>query len=250
MELAALSGFSLAHFHRVFRGMTGETVMGYARRLRLERAAMRLRFADVPITEVALAVGYASHEAFTRAFRSHFAMSPRQYRDQWPTVRASRTPVVLRDEPDRTCVALRHRGAYERCDDAWVALMAWARGHGVYQRSIGSFGLVHDDVDITPTDKLRYDACLTLPESDLPESLPPEARIQRVPGGRYAVAVHHGRYETLGETYVELLGRWMPQRGVELSDSFVLEVYLNLPDETPADALRTEVCVRIDAPQL
>lgn len=47
-ELAKIAGFSLHHFHRVFRGMLGESVMGFVRRLRLERAAMRLKFSDEP----------------------------------------------------------------------------------------------------------------------------------------------------------------------------------------------------------
>lgn len=42
-ELAALAGFSPFHFHRIFRGMVGESVKQYERRLRLERAARQLK---------------------------------------------------------------------------------------------------------------------------------------------------------------------------------------------------------------
>ncbi|MEL6185057.1 MAG: helix-turn-helix transcriptional regulator, partial [Myxococcota bacterium] len=73
-QLADHAGFSRHHFHRVFRGMTGESVMGLVRRLRMERAAQRLRFGDAPVTDVALASGYGSHEAFTRAFRDRFGV--------------------------------------------------------------------------------------------------------------------------------------------------------------------------------
>ena len=38
-DLAGLAGFSPFHFHRVFRGMTGESVQAHIRRLRLERTA-------------------------------------------------------------------------------------------------------------------------------------------------------------------------------------------------------------------
>ncbi len=48
-ELAGLAHFSPYHFHRVFRGMVGEPVKEHVRRLRLERAAHRLRFSDQPI---------------------------------------------------------------------------------------------------------------------------------------------------------------------------------------------------------
>ena len=67
-ELAALAHFSPYHFHRIFRGMVGESVMEHVRRLRLERAAHRLKFSDEPITRIAFEAGYETHEAFTRAF--------------------------------------------------------------------------------------------------------------------------------------------------------------------------------------
>src|SRR6266542_210510 len=70
---ACLSPF---HFHRVFRGMTGETPLELIRRLRMERAAARLIESDGAITEIAFDAGYETHEAFTRAFRECFSTSP------------------------------------------------------------------------------------------------------------------------------------------------------------------------------
>ncbi|HEX4589292.1 MAG TPA: AraC family transcriptional regulator, partial [Gemmataceae bacterium] len=49
-DLAGVAHFSPYHFHRVFRGMVGESVMEHVRRLRLERAAHRLKFTDEPVT--------------------------------------------------------------------------------------------------------------------------------------------------------------------------------------------------------
>ena len=81
-ELADIAGFSLHHFHRVFRGMLDESVMGFIRRLRLQRAAHQLEFGQAGITEVAFGAGYRSHEAFTRAFTAAFGKSPSRYRDE------------------------------------------------------------------------------------------------------------------------------------------------------------------------
>ena len=66
-DLAAVAHFSPYYFHRVFRGMVGESVMGHVRRLRLERAAHRLKSGDHPVTRVAFEAGYETHEAFIRA---------------------------------------------------------------------------------------------------------------------------------------------------------------------------------------
>jgi AraC family transcriptional regulator len=71
--LANMAGFSPHHFHRIFKGMMGESVMEYVRRLRWERAAFLLKHGQGEVLSVALTAGYASHEAFTRAFKSHFS---------------------------------------------------------------------------------------------------------------------------------------------------------------------------------
>jgi AraC family transcriptional regulator len=78
--LAAIAGFSVSHFHRVFAADTGENIAGYVRRVRLERAGRKLRMGAVDITEVALAAGYDSHAAFSKAFKQQFGLSPSEFR--------------------------------------------------------------------------------------------------------------------------------------------------------------------------
>src|SRR6058998_1730991 len=80
-DLARVAHFSPWHFHRLFRGMVGESVMEHVRRLRLERAAHRLKFGDQPVTRIAFEAGYETHEAFSRAFRAMFDHSPSEFRD-------------------------------------------------------------------------------------------------------------------------------------------------------------------------
>ncbi len=78
--LAAVAGFSVPHFHRIFTGTTGESAASYIRRMRLIRAGQKLRMGAVDITEVALAAGYASHAAFGKAFKQRFGLSPSEFR--------------------------------------------------------------------------------------------------------------------------------------------------------------------------
>jgi len=78
--LADVAGFSIPHFHRVFTAQTGESAASYIRRMRLERAARKLRMGAVDITEVALAAGYDSHAAFGKAFKQQFGLSPSEFR--------------------------------------------------------------------------------------------------------------------------------------------------------------------------
>jgi AraC family transcriptional regulator len=78
--LADVAGFSVPHFHRIFRSQVGESAISYIRRLRLERAGRKLRMGAVDITEVALAAGYDSHAAFSKAFKQQFGLSPSEFR--------------------------------------------------------------------------------------------------------------------------------------------------------------------------
>lgn len=84
-RLAAVAGFSVPHFHRLWRLHTGENVAAYLRRVRLKRAALKLRMGAVDITQVALCAGYETHAAFTRAFKQQYGLSPSQFRllDCW-----------------------------------------------------------------------------------------------------------------------------------------------------------------------
>src|SRR5687768_18132180 len=78
--LAAVAGFSVPHFHRIFTAHVGENIASYVRRVRLERAGRKLRMGAVDITQVALAAGYDTHAAFSKAFRSEEHTSELQSR--------------------------------------------------------------------------------------------------------------------------------------------------------------------------
>ena len=78
--LAAVAGFSVPHFHRIFTAHVGENIASYVRRVRLERAGRKLRMGAVDITQVALAAGYDTHAAFSKAFKQHFGLSPSEFR--------------------------------------------------------------------------------------------------------------------------------------------------------------------------
>lgn len=78
--LADLAGFSIPHFHRVFTDCMGESAISYVRRIRLIRAGQKLRMGAVDIMAVALAAGYESHTAFSKAFKKQFGIRPSEFR--------------------------------------------------------------------------------------------------------------------------------------------------------------------------
>lgn len=79
-DLAARLHLSRSHFDRVVAGAAGESAGRFRRRVLLERAAFRLLTTRRGVLDIAVEAGYASHEAFTRAFARAYGSSPSAWR--------------------------------------------------------------------------------------------------------------------------------------------------------------------------
>lgn len=79
-SLAALAYLSPYHFHRIYRALTGESVVETVQRLRLAQAAQRLTDPAAQVTAVAHDAGYTSPQAFARAFRGFTGVTPSEFR--------------------------------------------------------------------------------------------------------------------------------------------------------------------------
>ena len=79
-EVARIAGVHPAHLARTFRRHFRISVGGYARRLRLKRAADHLGQSDVPIATIALETGFADQSHLTREFRRVYRTTPGAFR--------------------------------------------------------------------------------------------------------------------------------------------------------------------------
>jgi AraC family transcriptional regulator len=79
-ELANKVFISKYHFHRKFHSVVGEPVAEYIRRKRLMQAAKDLLCTDEKIVDIALKYQFSSQETFTKAFKKHYGMPPREFR--------------------------------------------------------------------------------------------------------------------------------------------------------------------------
>jgi AraC family transcriptional regulator len=250
-ELAKAAHFSLHHFHRVFRAQVGETVMQHVRRLRLERAARRLRASDEHILPLALEAGYDSHEAFTRAFIERFGVPPSEFRDapsvrlaEWERTRDEKrkAEVTVQEVPAVRVAFMRHRGGYKAIDAFWRKMFEWAARRGLLNQPAPLYGICPDDPDVTAEEHLRFDACVVVDSDFVPDDV---VGVTEIPAGMYAVGLHIGPYDRLAETYLDVIGRWFPTSGYELAPAAVIEHYLNDPSTAAPGDLRTEVRVKI-----
>ncbi|MFQ5494604.1 MAG: GyrI-like domain-containing protein [Phycisphaerae bacterium] len=267
-DLASVAHFSPFHFHRIFRGLVGESVQGHIRRLRLERAAHRLKFTGEPVTRIAFEAGYETHEAFTRAFRALLDASPSEFRKQQRAMPFKKAPSGVHFSPDGALdhcqlpekedppmevrietlapmpvLFARHTGPYDQVGKTWNRLFAWAGPRRLVGPGLTTFGVAYDDPAVTPPDRLRYDACLAIDREIAGDG---EIGTQTVGGGSYAVTRHVGPYERLGDTYARLCGEWLPGSGRELRSAPALEFYRNAPMNTPPEDLITDIYMPLE----
>ena len=252
-RLAAVAHVSPFHFHRIFRANVGEGVAEYVRRIRIEAAAIALKSTSDSVTTIALDAGYGSHEAFTRAFRRRFGVSPLDCRNnhllnakeqETKTMSGEITTREVRVETiDPLRVAfLRFVGPYEGCGPTFDRLMGWAGPKGLLGPGTKVLAVCHDDPDVTPADKLRLDCCFTVPEDfEAVEDL----QVQTIPAGECVVLTHRGPYTGLKEAYGWLYGEWLSTSGREFANQPPFEIYTNNPSDTPPEELVTEICVSL-----
>jgi AraC family transcriptional regulator len=263
--LAQLACFSAYHFHRIFSGMMGESLKEHVRRLRLERAAVQLKLSRQPVTQIAFDAGYEAHEAFTCAFKTAYGLAPIHYRSARSPISALAAPsgvhyqagkslnkfktvrkgvqtmnVTIKNMTAMRVAFMRHIGPYTEVGATWDKLLPVLGKEGLLGGDSMFIGICHDDPDVTPLEKIRYDACVTVDDQFAPTG---EVGVQTIPGGEYAVTTHIGPYQKLGETYAKLLGQWLPRSGRELRSSPCFEVYLNAPDNTEPEDLLTDIYV-------
>jgi AraC family transcriptional regulator len=258
-QVASVAAFSEFHFHRIFRSLVGETIKQYVRRLRLERAARDLKRLDDPVTQIALQSRFETHESFTRAFVDMFGLSPSAYRTTHkhvpdadsgdvpgyrPPVYEDVPPVEVKELPPMRLVFLRHVGPYSQVGATWGRLMTWAGVRGLLGPNMKLLGIVYDDPDVTPPDKVRYEAAVTVSSQVQPEG---EFGVMEFAGGRYVVVEHKGLYEELGKTYQRIYGGWLPKSGYQLRDVPAFEQYLNSPRNTKPEDLATLIHVPLSA---
>ena len=139
--------------------------------------------------------------------------------------------------------SVRHVGPYNQCSKAWEKLCSWAGPKGLLRPGCIFLGLSHDDPEITPPDKVRYDACLSLDTDCASEG---DVHIKHIEGGAYAKTTHFGPYENLSRTYNQLCGQWIPANEYKIASKPSIEIYLNSPEDSEPEDLITDIHVPLE----
>lgn len=79
-NVAKIADVHPVYLARVFREKKGCTMSEYVRGLRLEYASREISTTRIPLGEIALAAGFSDHSHLNRTFKTHYGLTPSQYR--------------------------------------------------------------------------------------------------------------------------------------------------------------------------
>ncbi len=244
-DVAKVAGISQWHFQRIFKALTGETLKTYIRSRRLAASLERLLTTELRVLDIAMLAGFESQEAFARAFKQAFGLTPQQYRNmrdkslflkkprfdeqylQQLTRNDALTP-ELYQQPPLLLVGLRtlfysvdseKNNIGQELPPLWGAFVS--RLDEIKHRVPGvCYGVVQQEQ--ADSDRLEYHAAI---EVTAVESLPQGMVSVEVPGGTYACFEHRGPAPRIDHTVSYAYATWLPQSGRRHTYAPDLEIY-------------------------
>ncbi|QGZ40383.1 AraC family transcriptional regulator [Pseudoduganella flava] len=219
-DVAAACGASRFHLTRAFGIATGRTLMRYLRARRMTQAALALAAGAPDILALAVDAGYGSHEAFTRAFREQFGLTPEALRARGHCEGLELVPALRLDHADGMPLAaprLLERGAFTVAGLCARYTHETAAGIPAQWQRLAAY----------PSPPCRvgsdeYGVCIDADEGafdytcgiEVAGSVPPGLTRLDIPAQRYAVFFHAGHIAAIRMTWRAIFDRWLPQSGL------------------------------------
>jgi AraC family transcriptional regulator len=234
-DVAEVSGVSRYYMSRAFATLVGIPMQTYLRGRRLSEAAKTLADGATDILSVALAFGYGSHEAFTRAFRDQFGVTPESVRanghvrdlallqpirlEQAMTTRLP--PPRFEDHGPMLVVGVMER--FTQATRAGIPAL-WQRflphfGHVPGQANGDAYGVCYNTDDESNMDYMAGVEVRNFADT------PAEFSRLRIAPHRYAVFDHRDHISSLQESYKSIFGQWLPGSEYEMADAPLFERY-------------------------
>lgn len=244
-RIAALANCSPFHFLRMFEVVSGTTPGEYSRRRRLSRAALDLAATNDRVIDIALRYGYETPEAFSKAFKRLFGLTPTEARapgvnlQTWPPLRLA---AVLKGE-DPVDYRIVYKPSFEVV--GWPLRVSTADGANLktvpafwnecladgrvttLEEHRGPFGTLGLCAELTMADE-SFTYFIAVEAFDAPA--PPGTRRFSVPSATYAVFPAVGPMpHTVHEAWHRAWSEWFPASDYEHAGTPDFEVYPPFP---------------------
>lgn len=246
-EAARYAGYSYYHLTRQFNAVLGESVGNYIRRRKLADAAGQLLHSRRRILDIALDYGFESSEAFSRAFKSIYGISPTAYRKNnheffyaaKPQMNYDRIrhlaanisihPKIAEFPPVKTA-GLRGQTSLEHniLPKLWDRLNQSLSGIPHIKQNGRGFGICEACMEgnslYTMNQQALFSEVVSV-EVESYEGLTGPFVPKNIEGGRYAVFTHTGTLARLPHTFDYIWGTWLLTTKEELDFREDFELY-------------------------
>ncbi|EQA35780.1 GyrI-like small molecule binding domain protein [Leptospira inadai serovar Lyme str. 10] len=234
-EIADVCEVSPFHLTRTFAATMGVSLMRYVRARRLSEAARQLALGNTDILYLALEVGYGSHEAFTRAFRDQFALSPEQIRAQGhlnnitlvAPITMNAVPISKMDPPRfETLKPKVFVGLVERydCQSPGGIPDQWQRFVPYLGNIPGQVGDAAYGINFNFDKDGNFDLMSGVEVIDL-SNIPKGLNSLRIPAQRYAVFSHKDHIAGIRASFAAIWNKLLPESGVKAVEGPNFERY-------------------------
>ncbi len=252
-KLAEIANLSKFHFHRIMKAFLNESLGSYINRIRLETALKLLRYSVQPVNEIAYQIGYDTPSAFGKGFKKMFGKSPTYFRKNknWITNRKLKNDMnefqlveSIKNIDDIHVIFQQSKGKTgdHTTRINWETLFTKAQKHQILNAESRFFGINWDDPDITPEEKVRYDACISIQNNTNIEA---NFSSKTILGGKYLCFLYKGDYQNLSLIYNYIFRNWIIKMEYNLRDEPIFEQYINNKETTAPEDLLTEIFIPI-----
>lgn len=251
-DIAREAAFSRWHFQIIFSSVVGETVKEYIRKRRLSNSLSLLRTTK-RLIDISLEAGFESQEAYTRAFKVQFGMTPGEYRKNGAKdYMILHKPKITMEYLDHLYEGINMQPIFKTLPQfevmglgtKFISILSQEKNNHVVIPKLWDKYLMRRE-EITSRSK-PYDLGVCMPVgNDMQKTHPdecfylagtevkdfqhiPQGMITRtIPAGEYAVFTHKGPLSKLDYTMNYIYGSWLPKSGRKLREAPDLELYDN-----------------------
>lgn len=240
-EVAKASGYSYYHFTRIFQSVLGESIGNYIQKRRLSAAAQKLLYSDSKIIDIAMESGFDSPEAFSRAFKAVYQMSPTVYRRNRLDVFLGNKKAIDRDFLRHISANLTVQPKVKQTEEIYVAGIHGAATLNNIYSLWKQFGEIQNRIPNRHPSNRTFGICEYQEDADIAnydmeltevigvqvtsyDNLPAGLTAKTIPAGKFAVFTHKGPLSGILKTYQYIWGTWalLTNETIDNRDDFEL----------------------------
>lgn len=251
-------GISFFHFQRIMKAYLNESLGRYINKVKLETALKIIRYSDLPLSEIAIQVGYNDCSAFSKAFSKKFGFPPQKFKsnsvislnthvdfkisNSGKLVSDIKPKIVL--VSDKPIVYKKFKGEYtgKEFNNAWDNFWEIVLRQKILSWRPDVFSIYYDNPFEIAAADCRAECCVATNKNATGDD---HIGIKILPGGKYAMFRYKGPHKMLLEINRYILKEWFIKSDLQLRNSPLIEKYINNCRFVDPNNLLTEIFIPI-----